>query len=351
MSAPSQQGIPVGGYYPSLSLINAGIKRTSLLFTDNYSKFYKPLGIRRYEMMRIMPYMMTSDVLVGLDLLEYIDEGKDKIENIKKIAPHTYMSKFPFIEKIEISFTDVDTSGMPEKQKNRIDVGGLSRWNMKIYNKKDKLTDELINDINEIAINRNKIPIKYLKVSSELCSYISQKARVFGETESKQDIRNASVVIEPLHNDIFNMIIPHLPINQSLPLGTKVVINAEIPYKGKDSVRKFIWSSNLSTDRDIMSKIKANKPDSLTLEPWLMRTHFSSMELGSSIKGKFEVAEVDTSLQQSYQIYTFQREAEDAYFELGMYVCYNMYPNDLIDALLKLLPNNKYLKAIHDTLN
>lgn len=91
-------------------------------------------------------------------------------------------------------------------------------------------------------------------------------------TGSEKDIRNASVTIEPLNPDFFNMIIPHLPINQSLPIGTVVNLDIEVPFSNPDGTspeRKFFWSSNLETDKNISVIIEKENPKSITLDPWL----------------------------------------------------------------------------------
>ena len=350
MAAPIQQGIAVGGYYPSLSLYDYGIKHANLTFVDNYVKYFKPVGIRRYEMMKVMPFMMVSDVLVGLEKLEYFDENtssktQSAPDNLKEFNHKVSNSKI--IDSIELKIVVPDTTGMTDKQKNRIDTKGLTRWFLKINHKKSAIDESIIQNINEIIIYKNKLPIKHLKCIPELCSYISQKARISGDT---QDIREAPVIIEPLHNDMFNMVIPHIPINQAVDVETKVILSLDIPFKGADSNRKFIWSSNLTSDTNLVSSILKNKPDSIYSNPWLDKVHISSMDLGSSIRAKFSVEKVDTNLQQSYQIFTFRRESEDEYFELGMYYCYNMKPVDLIDMLIKQLPNNEYLKEIKKAL-
>ena len=351
MASPSQQGILVGGYYPSLSEFDYGLKHAHLKYTDNYVKYFKPLGIRRYEMMRLMPTMMQSDVLLGLDKPDYLNEGKKpKYITIEPDLEKSrvWKCKTPYLNKIEFEYVVPDISGFSDKQKGRFDKEGMSRWFLKIYHNKDKLTDAIINDINDVVISKNSLKIKYLKCSPDLCSYISQKSRIQGETSEKQDIKNASVIIEPLHNDLFNMVIPHIPVNQSIPTGTSVVLSIDVPFKGSDSLRKLTWSSNLDTDSKISETIKKNKPDSIYIKPWLDCVHMGSIDLGSSIKGKFTVSLLDTDLQQSYQIYTFRREAEDEYFELGMYVCYNMRPVDLIDKILEVIPNNTYLKDVRN---
>lgn len=349
MAAPSQQGIPVGGYYPSLSEYEYGLKHANLLYVDNYAKYFKPLGIRRYEMMKIMPFMMNSDVLVGLDKLEYLDEASNGRDGARDGDPPVKLEDYKvspkdssFIDSIEFSVVKPDISGFSDKQKGRIDVEGLTRWFLKINHKKGAIDEKLLEDINDVVVHKNKLPIKYLKCIPELCSYISQKSRIAGD---KQDIREASVIIEPLHNDMFNMVIPHIPINQSLEEGTKVVLSVDIPFKGKDSVRRFLWSSNLTFD-SAEGSIKKNNSKSIYVKPWLDKTHICSMDLGSSIKAKFSVEKVDTQLQQSYQIFTFRREADDNYFELGMYFCYNMTPTDLIKMMLEVMPNNAYLKEV-----
>ena len=341
MSAPVQNGIFVGGYYPSLRLYDNGLRHTSILFHDNYVERFKPLGIRRYEMMRVMPYCMRSDILFGLDDYDYYEE--EKITETK-----LSINKIPDVKNDKYSITTVvpNTSAMNEKQKKRVDINGLSRWRFRINNKKLDIKydeDTLCDYLNEIVMHQNQMPMRRLEPNQKLCSYISQKSRI---QEKDQDIRSASVIIEPLNEDIFNMIIPHIPINQYLPINSNVMIKAYVPFMGAESKRKYIWSSNLQATEDSIAQIKKENPQSICTEPFLSKCHIGSIDLGSEITGKFVVADVDTTLHKSYQLFSFERDADDGYFELSMYYAYNISPKDLISRLEKRLPKNEYVKTL-----
>ena len=341
MSAPVQNGIFVGGYYPSLRLYDNGLRHTSILFHDNYVERFKPLGIRRYEMMRVMPYCMRSDVLFGLDDYDYYEE---ETETETKLT----INKVPDVKNDKYSITSVvpDVSKMSEKQKKRVDVNGLSRWRLRINNEKLDTkfdNDSLCDCLNEIVMQQNQMPMRRLEPNQKLCSYISQKSRI---QKKDQDIRSASVIIEPLNEDLFNMIIPHIPINQYFPIGSNVTIKAYVPFMGVESKRKYIWSSNLKTTEDSIAQIKKNNPQSICEEPFLHKCHIGSIDLGSEITGKFTVAEVDTALHKSYQLFSFERDADDEYFELSMYYVYNVSPKDLVSRLEKQLPKNEYVKML-----
>jgi hypothetical protein len=72
MACPVNQRLPTGAFLPIIKkeklLDNT---EGSILFVDNYSKFYKRFNVFRDEMMVIMPSMMISDVLSGVNSLDY----------------------------------------------------------------------------------------------------------------------------------------------------------------------------------------------------------------------------------------------------------------------------------------
>lgn len=352
MTSPVQQGILVGAYYPSLKSYDYGLRHAELTYKDNYAKYFRNLGIRRYEMMVVMPYMLHSDMLFGLEDYAYVGEkaSDSKAVNGGAVALKPFTNKkvnSSIIDSISLDVVVPNTSSMSELQKARIDTEGLTRWFLRINHKSGVITEEVLQAINEIARMKNKLKIKHLKPSSELCYYISQKARISG---SNQDIRSASVVIEPLHGDMFNMIIPHIPINQALPLKTNVVLKVDVPFSGPDSMRKYLWSSNLMIDKESSASILSAKTNSIFTRPLIDCMHIGSIDIGSEVSGKFTVEEVDTSIQQSYQIFTFNREAEDKYFELSMYFCYNMLPIDLVSKFEEIMPKNIYVNELKKVL-
>lgn len=73
MSCPIQHDIIVGAIIPLLKR-KMNYKEANIQFHDYYVDDYKRFGIDRSEMMAVMPAIMTVDVLVGCDKLEYIDE-------------------------------------------------------------------------------------------------------------------------------------------------------------------------------------------------------------------------------------------------------------------------------------
>ena len=73
MSAPVQHGICTGGYLPLLKRI-VDLKDTYITFQDNFPTIYKRFGIKRDEMMIVMPQVMRADVLCGTEQCTYIDE-------------------------------------------------------------------------------------------------------------------------------------------------------------------------------------------------------------------------------------------------------------------------------------
>ena len=81
MANPMSHGIPVGAFIPAIKLEkseNLGIEEANIQFVDNYAKIYKKYGIRRDEMMILMPAVMRVDILSGTDKLDYIERTNDK---------------------------------------------------------------------------------------------------------------------------------------------------------------------------------------------------------------------------------------------------------------------------------
>jgi hypothetical protein len=136
--------------------------------------------------------------------------------------------------------------------------------------------------------------MKYLKPVPELCEYVSQKNMLY---ETEKDIKNASLTIEPTHTNFFNMIIPHLRINQSLPLDNAFTINVKIPFlndhNGMAPVSKFIWSNNLKTSQETLKILEKGEGHK---KAFLENVHFGAINIGSQLKGKFIVSEIDLEL-------------------------------------------------------
>lgn len=83
MSSPIQQGIPVGAFLPALFAENDNDElcriHSNILYVDNYEKIYKKFGIKRYQMMVVVPFTLRTDPLAGVELYDYI--GEETTEN------------------------------------------------------------------------------------------------------------------------------------------------------------------------------------------------------------------------------------------------------------------------------
>lgn len=75
MSVPVQHNLITGAYLPLLKRI-VNNRDNNILFHDYYPEIYQRFGIRRDEMMILMPQVMSVDILAGMDTLEYIGEEK-----------------------------------------------------------------------------------------------------------------------------------------------------------------------------------------------------------------------------------------------------------------------------------
>jgi hypothetical protein len=240
------------------------------------------------------------------------------------------MSKF--VDRVDFYYFEPDPKDFSEQQRKRVDFEGLRRYFVKIYIK-DITPDyyEAFKFLNKIQY---KLPMKYLKPVNELCSYVSQKSLLY---ENEKDIKNASITIEPLHSNFFNMIIPHTPINQSLPLETVFTINVSIPYLNDRNDMcpecKFIWSNNLKVRQEIVKEIEKIKPDSNFKRPFLECVHFGAIDIGCELKGKFIVSNIDLDLMQSYNLFGFRRSDERKELVLWIYNYYNVSISDLLEMI------------------
>ena len=244
------------------------------------------------------------------------------------------MSKL--IEYVKIEHHHLNPKDFTKEQLKRIYLEGLSQWEIIIKRSAKCNETSWSNAVNQIVLFKNSMPVKYLSPIRSKCEYMAQKSQL---TKNEEDKRKASIIIEPSNADYFNMVIPHIPINQSLPLDTIVSLEEETDYTGDKAKRYFLWSSNLTTEKDIKAKIKKIKPDSIVLEPWQPCVHIGSLEIGSKIIGKFKVEESNYKKQNSYQLYLFTRDSDDKEFTISMYYYYNILPKDLINMLLKMCKN------------
>jgi hypothetical protein len=74
MACPINHGIPTGALLPSIKLEpDLQNYESNLLLLDYYYSYYKRYGIYRDEMVVVMPSVMSCDILVGLQLLNYIE--------------------------------------------------------------------------------------------------------------------------------------------------------------------------------------------------------------------------------------------------------------------------------------
>ena len=69
MSTSQNNGIYVGNY---LLLGRRLVARREMVveLIDYYAKYFKHMGVRRYEMSVLAPFLYTSDPLTGLEVLE-----------------------------------------------------------------------------------------------------------------------------------------------------------------------------------------------------------------------------------------------------------------------------------------
>ena len=235
------------------------------------------------------------------------------------------------IDKVETYSRGPKDSDFSKEELKLIDTDGLQRNYLKITFK--QLTDEVYFALRDITKCQYMLPMKYLHPVPGSYSYVSQKSQIFGK---EKDIKNAGVTIEPLNPDIFNLV-SYTPINQSIPVGTIVTLDVNIPFDvlpdGKEPERKFLWSNNLKTNEDVESKIKSANPKSIRTKPWIEKCHYCAIDVGSRLTAKFEVALVNTEIVRSFSLFGFSRFDEKKEFVIWTYKCFNVVPQDVLNLI------------------
>lgn len=235
------------------------------------------------------------------------------------------------INKVELYEYGPKESDFSKEELNLIDIDGLQRNYMKItFN---DLSDEVYFAFRDIVKLQYSLPVKYLRPVPGTYSYVSQKSQIFGK---EKDIKNAGITIEPLNPDIFNLI-SYTPINQSIPLGTVVVLDVNTPFDilsdGNEPERKFIWSDNLTTNSEIEKHIKTENPKSIRTKPWIGKCHYCAIDIGSRLTAKFEVSYVDTEIVKSFSLFGFKRNDNVKEFVIWTYKCFNITPIDILNSI------------------
>jgi hypothetical protein len=74
MACAINHGIPTGAILPSIRLeSDLQNYESNLLVLDYYHLYYRRYGLLRDEMVVVMPSIMSCDILVGLQILDYIE--------------------------------------------------------------------------------------------------------------------------------------------------------------------------------------------------------------------------------------------------------------------------------------
>ena len=250
------------------------------------------------------------------------------------------------IDKVETYTFGPKESDFTKDEMKLIDIDGLQRNYLKITFK--QMTDDVYFTLRDITKCQYILPIKYLHPVPGSYSYVSQKSQIFGK---EKDIKNAGVTIEPLNPDIFNLI-SYTPINQSIPIGTIVTLDVNTPFdvlpNGEEPERKFLWSYNLKTNNDIEDKIKAANPKSIRTKPWIDKCHYCSIDVGSRVTAKFEVALVDTDIVKSFSLFGFSRCDDKKEFTIWVYKCFNIMPVDVLELIKNMKEVDKSSVKIID---
>jgi hypothetical protein len=235
------------------------------------------------------------------------------------------------ISTVEYVLCELDPTKFTPEQRACLDFEGLKRHFLKIH------VRELSQNYYQAFVHLNALqyhlPCRFLRSIPESCSYICQKSLLY---DTEKDLKNAALTIEPLHADFFNMVIPHLPINQHMPLNTVITLHAKIPFlEPAKETRKYIWSNNLRAQADIESVIHDVFPESITTAPFLRGAHFGAIDIGSEIHGKFVVSPVDTNLFSSYSLFGYRRCDSNKMLIIWIYNYYNISVLELLERILQ----------------
>jgi hypothetical protein len=376
MASPINHSLITGGIIPSLSLEYEGRTQSSTLLHDNYPKVFQKYEIDRFELMILMGSLMRVDVLSILEPCDYYKQSRRQDELNKKdinsgeiIKPLNFQISPVLKEKFNVSSLKLservlNPNNFTDEQRSRIDFHGLGR---KVLTFEFTAFDEIFYSLSkQIIAQQYTLPMKYLRPDSECCRYICQKSHSLNI--GTNDLEDASVIIEPSHPDFFNVVIPHTPINQSLPLGTIVTLSGEIPYyidepeekltkKGikfpdgsempqitiRNTGRKFISSNNLITISNIENLIIkediATKHKTINTKPWVDWCHYGAIEIGSRIMGKFIVSEIDVELHQSFSLFGFNISETNKTLTIWTYNGFNITPFDIFRKIKSVSDN------------
>ena len=226
--------------------------------------------------------------------------------------------------KVKLEFMSPDRKRFSPKELKLIDIEALSRHTMTItIPKYDKDTYTVLR---EIVANQFKLPMKYIEcVDYRYCAK---------KHEMKNEQVDAYLYIEPLNND-YPSYIRYIPINQSLPLDTNIVIDVDTEKLGLPPNFYYIWSNNMQTDANIEQIIKKENPKSIFTRPWCNCCHIGSIDINSKFYYKGKVSLVNTDVFDSMSLFAFKRNDEKHYFKILTYDCYNVTPVDIIEKMLK----------------
>lgn len=260
--------------------------------------------------------------------------------------------------KCETKKYKVDTSKFTKEQLNYIDYERMEETLTKfIFPSK---SDDMYEFIALFLKQQYNLEIKYLEPDIDSCSYISQKAPIFGNTKK---ITDANITIEPLNQNVFKQI-SYTPINQAFDIGTVVSLHETIPYTNPDGTtppRGLLTSASLTCGQYTKDNFEMNnKTYKATYKNLCNRCiPYSSIDVGSEIIGKFIIK--TSSLRKSMSIYKFRRPADNIleivtpdYLNVTIDYILDLTEKQIIKTVTdshKLEVFNKYIKLMRDSLN
>lgn len=224
-----------------------------------------------------------------------------------------------------------DLSKFTKDELKMLDDTGISRHIIDITI--DKYDDDTYKALRDIINNQYKLPMKYIDCVFYRYAAYKRNNIIKNEDEKGNTNNNKDVlIIEPLNNN-YEEYIRYIPINQSLPLDTNIVIDIDT---SKYEPNYYYFTSNtMKTDDNIEDIIKKERPDSITLKPWLDHAHIGSLDIDSKLTFKGRVRMVNQDIFNSFCLFNFRRDDEKHYFTIYTFDCFNITPKDILELMLK----------------
>ena len=227
--------------------------------------------------------------------------------------------------KVEKSQLNLEKSKFTKKELSLIDIEGLSRNIVTIHFK--DINEKTCIALRDFIRNQYKIPMKFIEC--DFFQYVACKRDIKDESEGIQDY----LYIEPLNNN-YAAYIRYIPVNQSIPLDTHVLINIDETESQNKADYYFFRSNELETAKDIEEQIKKANPNSIYTKPWLNNVHIGSLDVNSKLTFKGKIALSNVDICNSLTMFGFNRDDDNKLFRVYTFNCFNVTPKNIFEMML-----------------